>query len=247
MKEQSRDPAPASGNDNRRQLILRGAIATGLIVALLAGLLIVEGGSDEAPAPTARVVTGPGSSISHGARDAVRQSADAPEVRTAADATEASAPAATPEASAPPLPPASSAPVVAEESADPAVGSMLGVPAPPAGARPTSAPPAPPAATATPAKPAAPAESSRLVLQSAPPAPRPARPAEEGFTLQVGVFASHSNAQELYDRLKSNGIPSQLETRVSVGPFKTREEAQAAQQKLARLGVERGIVVPPRK
>lgn len=241
MKEESRDTAPAGGNENRRQLILRGAIATALIVALLAGLLMVEGGSDEEPAPTARVVAGPGSSISQGARDAVRQSPDAPEVRTAADAAAASAPAAAPEVSAPPLPPVGSAPVVAEESADPAAGSMLGVPPTPAGAKTAPAP------QPAPARPAAPGDASRLVLQSAPPAPRPARPAEEGFTLQVGVFSSHSNAQELFDKLKSNGIPSQLETRVSVGPFKTREEAQAAQQKLARLGVERGILVPPRK
>jgi len=42
-----------------------------------------------------------------------------------------------------------------------------------------------------------------------------------------------------------SGVPSTLETRVQVGPFRTRHEAELAQAKLKELGVE-AILVPPR-
>jgi DedD protein len=42
-----------------------------------------------------------------------------------------------------------------------------------------------------------------------------------------------------------SGVPSTLETRVQVGPFRTRQEAEAAQAKLKQLGVET-ILVPPK-
>jgi DedD protein len=42
-----------------------------------------------------------------------------------------------------------------------------------------------------------------------------------------------------------NGVPSTLETRVQVGPFKTRQEAEAAQAKLKALGIE-SLLVPPK-
>lgn len=66
-----------------------------------------------------------------------------------------------------------------------------------------------------------------------------------GFLLQAGVFSSVQRAEELHARLTLSGVPSTLETRVQVGPFKTRQEAEAAQAKLKELGVE-AILVPPR-
>lgn len=66
-----------------------------------------------------------------------------------------------------------------------------------------------------------------------------------GFLLQAGVFSSVQRAEELHARLTLSGVASTLETRVQVGPFKTRQEAEAAQAKLKELGVET-ILVPPR-
>ncbi len=66
-----------------------------------------------------------------------------------------------------------------------------------------------------------------------------------GFLLQAGVFSSTQRAEELHARLTLSGVPSSLETRVQVGPFKTRQEAEAAQAKLKELGVDT-ILVPPR-
>ena len=66
-----------------------------------------------------------------------------------------------------------------------------------------------------------------------------------GFLLQAGVFSSVERAEELHARLSLSGVPSTLETRVQVGPFKSKREAEAAQAKLRELGVET-ILVPPR-
>ncbi len=65
-----------------------------------------------------------------------------------------------------------------------------------------------------------------------------------GFLLQAGVFSSPQRAEELHAKLVLSGIPSTLETRVQVGPFKTRQEAEAAQQKLKALGVNT-VLLPP--
>lgn len=66
-----------------------------------------------------------------------------------------------------------------------------------------------------------------------------------GFVLQAGVFSSVQRAEELHARLTLSGVPSTLETRVQVGPFRTRQEAEAAQAKLRELGIQ-AILVPPR-
>ena len=66
-----------------------------------------------------------------------------------------------------------------------------------------------------------------------------------GFLLQAGVFTSPQRAEELHAKLTLSGVPSTLETRVQVGPFKTRQEAEAAQEKLKQLGVDT-LLVPPK-
>ena len=66
-----------------------------------------------------------------------------------------------------------------------------------------------------------------------------------GFLLQAGVFTSPQRAEELHAKLTLSGVPLTLETRVQVGPFKTRQEAEAAQEKLKQLGVET-LLVPPK-
>jgi DedD protein len=62
-----------------------------------------------------------------------------------------------------------------------------------------------------------------------------------GFVVQAGVFGETQNAQALQAKLRENGVAATLETRVIVGPFRDRAEADAAQRRMRRLGVE-GIV-----
>ena len=82
------------------------------------------------------------------------------------------------------------------------------------------------------------------------PASRPLTRAAEAvrhFVLQLGVFSNTANAEELHAKLELAGIPSQIEARVRVGPFKTRREAEAARAKLRQLGIDPGVLLAVKK
>lgn len=164
---------------------------------------------------------------------------------------QASAPPTQSGAPAAPLPP----PAVA-----PAASSAQVIPRPPVV---QEAPhPAPAAATASqaprPAVSAAPVASGavapRQVLPAASavaPAPvaqvatSPAQSAaQRPYVLEFGVFSSVASAEALRARLAQAGIPSQLETRVVVGPFADRKEALAAQARLREKGIDPGTLLP---
>lgn len=66
----------------------------------------------------------------------------------------------------------------------------------------------------------------------------------KGFEVQLGVFSDMENAKQLQAKLAENGIPSHTETRVQIGPFKTRAEADQAKEKLKTLGIS--SVITPR-
>ena len=59
-----------------------------------------------------------------------------------------------------------------------------------------------------------------------------------GYTLQAGVFSDPRRAEDLYARLVQEGIPVTLETRVLVGPFQNRNEAESARAKMLVMGIE---------
>lgn len=71
--------------------------------------------------------------------------------------------------------------------------------------------------------------------------------AHRAFVLQLGVFNNVANAEELRAKLEQNGIPSQIEARVQLGPFQTRQEAEAMRDKLRALGMETGLLLAIRK
>jgi len=78
------------------------------------------------------------------------------------------------------------------------------------------------------------------------PASRPLSQATETarrFLVQVGVFSNHANAEELMHKLHEAGIPAQIESRVQVGPFASRMEADAARAKLKAMGLDEGLLV----
>ena len=78
-----------------------------------------------------------------------------------------------------------------------------------------------------------------------PPQPAPAR-LLSGFALQAGVFSDPRRAEELHARLTLEGIPSTIESRVQVGPFNSREEAEAARIKMKAIGIDAVMLAPSR-
>jgi DedD protein len=92
---------------------------------------------------------------------------------------------------------------------------------------------------AAPARPAA-----ALPRANASIAAKPAPATGKAYVVQVGVFMSPANAQALQQQLFKAGIPAHTETRVQLGPFQERREAEAALAKVKELGVNAVLVAP---
>jgi DedD protein len=69
----------------------------------------------------------------------------------------------------------------------------------------------------------------------------PPTAATGSFVVQLGVFSNPARAEELVRQLKEKGIRASTETRVHVGPFLNRQEADKAQTEMRRLGLS-GVV-----
>lgn len=69
-------------------------------------------------------------------------------------------------------------------------------------------------------------------------------PAGKAYMVQVGVFTSPANAQALQRQLKRADINAHLETRVQLGPFKDRQEADKALARAKKLGIDAVLVGP---
>jgi DedD protein len=76
---------------------------------------------------------------------------------------------------------------------------------------------------------AAPAEKTALVPGKA-------------YMIQVGVFTSPANAQALQQQLQRAGIEAHLETRVQLGPFKDKRDADKALARAKKLGINAVLV-----
>jgi DedD protein len=70
------------------------------------------------------------------------------------------------------------------------------------------------------------------------PAAAPAKPegSSIGYQLQLGLFNSTENADKLVKALKDKGIEAHTETRVTVGPYRSRAEADEAIAMLKGFG-----------
>lgn len=144
-------------------------------------------------------------------------------------------------------PPARSGEVAAKTAAEtPAVASSAAPTAVTA-----SPPPASNGSAGSIAAKAAPAVVASSPAGAAPAAAPTAAPAAKAptpsFGVEVGAFVTLAQADALRARLMAEGIPAQLETRVVVGPFGTRNEAVAAQDRLRGKGFSAGEVVPFRR
>lgn len=68
------------------------------------------------------------------------------------------------------------------------------------------------------------------------------------FVVQLGAFSNTDNVRQLRDKLQAGGIHTYTEalpdgaTRVRAGPFKTREQAESTQARIALLGVQSTVV-----
>ncbi|WP_195843353.1 SPOR domain-containing protein, partial [Bordetella pertussis] len=109
-----------------------------------------------------------------------------------------------------------------------------------------------------PAKPAAPARSddgarAMALLEGRSPPPAQSKPAANGnFVLQVASYTTQADAQARRGKLHQAGVTNAFveqasingkqQYRLRVGPFPSREAAQAAQARLRTLGYDNGFI-----
>ncbi|MCG9052336.1 SPOR domain-containing protein [Laribacter hongkongensis] len=231
MTSSNEPQSPEESSPRSRRPLLMAAAA--VVVALL-GWAIYQSGNEPEPARSVPTIA---PSVSGKIAEAPAPAADAPPAgqtpATTAEPEPAPSPAATTE-------PASRLPHGPAPAPKPAAAL-----APARTAKEPAANPAP-ATKATAARPepapAAPARSVVMKQETPPPvaaAPAEAQPAgtSKGYRVQLGLFSNLGNATALIQRLKAADIPVRSETRVSVGPFQTRAEAEEAMQKLKDMGL----------
>jgi DedD protein len=74
---------------------------------------------------------------------------------------------------------------------------------------------------------------------------RPRKTPSQGvYIVQAGTFKSTANAQALQKQLQRAGIPARLETRVQLGPFKNRRDADTALARAKKLGIAAVLIGP---
>ena len=146
-------------------------------------------------------------------------------------------------------PPRVDTPPPPEVAARPSLPRTPAAPARPASPSSASAASAPAKLAEASAAPAATTPEASARAESA--APAPAAPVPHapprlfsGYALQAGVFSDPRRAEELQARLMQEGVPVTIESRVQVGPFKTKAEAEAARSKLAALGIDTVLLQP---
>lgn len=256
----SADAAPTDDDEAlRKRLLSRIAVAGVVIVGLLGGLAVYDS-LNKPQVPALPKMAAPAEDTERKAveqeqvADKANEEKVATEEQLAEDEAAAEKPAETKTAAAEAVPERTETPLAPPPSDKPL--KALKALTPPATAQPAAVKPSAPAVA--PARPEAQREIARVMPErSAPataerrpaghaPASRPLTQAAEAarrFLLQVGVFSNHANAEELVARLHEAGIPAQIESRVQVGPFASRQEAEAARAKLKTLGIDDGMLV----
>lgn len=113
-------------------------------------------------------------------------------------------------------------------------------------------PPPPPRVAATPALPPAARKGTAGAANTTSAEPPPPVVSNDplleqrlatGYIVQSGLFSDLALAEEWQARLAREGIPSTLEARLQIGPFKNRAEADAARRKLDRLGIDAPVTI----
>jgi len=224
----------------KRRLLNRIAIAGVMVVGLLGSLAMFDAIYAPSPPAATRVAALPPRQDAP-AREEPAAAIDTKPAETAvvARAEEPAVPERTASPGAPPLLPLPPETLPTRPLTKPATGKPASI---------RSSDPVPLAAS-----PAARPEPARELAQShnaarRAPASRPlTQAAERQYAVQMGVFSNVANAEDLRAKLELHGIPSTIEARVRVGPFATKEEADAARAKLKELGLDGGLLVTMKK
>lgn len=240
-------PSLDEQNEIKKRAIRRVIVASVLVAAAIAGLTVLTRYKSEAPVTR---TTAPGTVLPPVAQP--EPAAPAPEEMTAPPTTP-------PEQEAQPATPPPPPPEVVNAPAPVAPAGLAPKTAKPIPIRPgteaeTSARPAPAKSVAPqtltstraaqemqPAQPAK-ASAEKPVDKAEAPA-KAAEPAPKGYTVQLGVFSNPANALQLQEKLTQNGIKSYTETKLHVGPFQSKAEADQALAKIRAMGVS-AVVVP---
>ena len=213
--------ADAQQDELKKKLVRRIGIAGVLIVVLLGGLALLEDALVEKPAlaPAPDPAAAP-------AAPAEPTRAEAPPAGEKQEEAKPEAPKEEPKAEP-------------EKTGMPLAPGPEPKPAP----RVVIRPPAP--------APASPRQVAPVKAEQAVPPATAAKPdlaaVARGYRLQMGVFTNAANAEELHAKLEQAGIPSYIESRVHVGPFRTQREADEARRKLKALGLGAGLLIPPQR
>jgi cell division septation protein DedD len=261
MNPTPQERAPGGDSGLSPQIKKRIAIASGLVLVALAAIPIIDSFNPPATPPTpASTPISSGRIIQKDSSDSASLSLSAIDSSAPLDA---SAVSASEPAGSSPLAPAPGSPagvttltppqIQTPQPRTPAVASSKALPDSTAKSSSTTAPPrsesprrdgtvpVPGIATAP-----APAPAIRVPLANNPPTALPRLPAPGiapqgssfGYQVQLGLFSSPDNAEKLVADLKKRGITARTETRVQLGPFRTRAEAEEAMQRLRALGYQ---------
>lgn len=248
-------PHTESGEDEdlRKRLLQRVAVAAGVVVLLLAGLVYFESTVVRDPPATEEIarIEAPPKPIEKPAEEKPAEG-QAVEDKATGPADEKSAEAAAEK-------PAEPVEAAKEPEAEPEITEA---PRPVARAeRPLTVPARPHQAMVRPGEPTVAAQKqesakeataapvARIATQPAP-ASRPITSAVatvRQYLIQAGVFNNIANAEELRAKIEAAGVPARIEARVQVGPFASRQEAEQAREKLKALGLDPGLIMAARK
>jgi len=236
-------PSLDEQNEIKKRAIRRVIVASVLVAAAIAALTVLTRYKSEAPVTR---TTTQGTALPPVAQP---EPAAPVQEEMAAPPTTPPEQEAQPTTTPPPPPPeVVNAPATAEpapKAAKPTPvrpGSEAEVSARPAPAKPAAIPPQ--AATRAPQE-MQPAQPAKPVAEKTPPPAKAAEPAPRGYTVQLGVFSNPTNALQLQEKLAQNGIKSYTETKLNVGPFQSKAEADQALAKIRAMGVS-AVVVPVR-
>lgn len=240
--------------EQRSALLRRVAVAGGLIAMLIGGLALfdVSRKPAEPPPPMTRVDAGPAVAEAEPPAEETALPMLPPADEGAADGGAAADEGAVgPKAvnlpdAPPPLPEGTARPEAPAGTAEAEPAPAAAAPVTPGRAVTGEDERRAPAVTQrAPAQPAARAPAAQPITRTPPPA-AVGQGEITGYRVQVGVFSSVANAEDVRAKLALKGIPSQIEARVHVGPFKSRAEADQARAKLRALGMDSGAPAPVR-
>jgi DedD protein len=262
-ESQDSNAAPSVQNDSaqiRRKLAWRMGIAGMMIVALLGGLALFDylaadqeeeevpppRYTEPVPAPKKSVTETSGPVVPIPDEEAEKQSESVPESSEAPASAITASP--TVDDATPPVTPVNPPPATpTTPTAKQASRSAPARPSASAGALPAGAEQKGSQPGVAPSRPASSRPEASRADKAAEATPVPISPRQpsllsrlqtSAYTFQAGVFVDPQRAEDVYAKLVLEGIPATLETRVLVGPFRNRNEAEAARVRMKALGID---------